>query len=71
MKFLIPQFLGKGVKNLMNRTCKGCYAADTGCHPGQGVPKGCTLKYKTDGHGKPLEECSKPKSWKQLIKLQK
>ena len=55
----------------MYKTCKGCYAADTGRHPMQGTPKGCTLDYKTNGQGKPLEECSKPKSWAQLKKVQK
>ena len=35
-----------------------------------GEPYGCELGYKTDGHGKPLEECLKPKSWAQLKKLQ-
>lgn len=30
---------------------------------------GCSLEYKNDGNGKPLEDCSKPKSWKQLNKL--
>lgn len=48
----------------MKKICKGCYAADTGSHPMQGIPKGCTLGYKTDGQGKPLEECPKPTSWK-------
>ena len=55
----------------MKKTCKGCYAADTGIHPTQGVPKGCILGYKTDGEGKPLVECPKPMSWKQLGRLQK
>lgn len=50
----------------MKKICKGCYAADTGYHPMQGDPHGCVLGYKTDGHGKPLEECPKPKSWTQL-----
>lgn len=48
----------------MNRTCKGCYAAKSGGHPLQGTPNGCRLGYNTDGHGKPLEECPKPKSWR-------
>ena len=52
----------------MNKTCKGCYAAETGAHPLQGEPKGCILNYKTDGEGKPLEACPKPKSWSQLKK---
>ena len=55
----------------MYKTCKGCYAADTGRHPMQGTPNGCTLGYKTNEQGKPLEECPKPKSWSQLNKLQK
>ena len=55
----------------MRKTCKGCYAASTGAHPMQGTPSGCILGYKTDGQGKPLEECPKPMSWKQLDKLQK
>lgn len=50
----------------MNKTCKGCYAAETGGHPMSGEAHGCTLNYKTDGKGHPLEECPKPKSWKQL-----
>lgn len=49
----------------MNKTCKGCYAAITGAHPKVGTPHGCELGYKTE-NGKPLEECPKPKSWKQL-----
>lgn len=55
----------------MNKKCKGCYAADTGMHPLHGTPKGCTLGFKTDGQGKPLEECPKPKSWMQLKNVQK
>ena len=51
--------------------CKGCYAAETGAHPLHGVPKGCKLGYKTDGQGKALEQCPKPKSWKQLQKCEK
>lgn len=50
----------------MNRTCKGCYAAETGGHPMQGNPRGCSLNYKTDGEGHPREECPKPKSWSEL-----
>lgn len=50
----------------MSKICKGCYAAETGAHPLQGVPKGCKLGYKTDGQGKALEQCPKPKSWKKL-----
>lgn len=50
----------------MNRTCKGCYAAETGGHPMQGNPRGCSLNYKTDGEGHPREECPKPKSWNEL-----
>lgn len=53
----------------MKKTCKGCYAADTGCHPMGGDPHGCILEYKTDGKGGPLEECPKPKSWKQLKRI--
>ena len=55
----------------MKKTCSGCYAAITGRHPMNGEPNGCELEYKTDGHGKPLEECPKPKSWKQLEKLRR
>lgn len=55
----------------MYKMCKGCYAADTGRHPMQGTPNGCSLGYKTNGQGKPLEECPKPKSWSQLYKIQK
>lgn len=45
----------------MNKTCKGCYAANTGGHPMSGEAHGCTLGYKTDGNGHPAEECPKPK----------
>lgn len=55
----------------MKKTCNGCYAAITGMHPMYGEPHGCELGYKTDGHGKPLEECPKPKSWTQFKKLQR
>lgn len=55
----------------MNKTCKGCYAADTGQHPLQGHPHGCILGYKNDGEGHPMEQCPKPKSWKQLDKAEK
>ena len=55
----------------MKKTCKGCYAAITGVHPLYGEPYGCELGYKTDGHGKPLEECPKPKSWTKFKKLQR
>lgn len=55
----------------MSKMCKGCYAAETGAHPLHGVPKGCKLGYKTDGQGKALEQCPKPKSWKQLQKCEK
>ena len=34
-----------------------------------GEPHGCELGYKTDGHGKPLEECLKPKSWTQACDI--
>lgn len=53
----------------MNKTCKGCYAAMTGGYPLCGEPYGCELGYKTDGKGHPQEECPKPKSWKQLKKI--
>lgn len=36
----------------------------------EGDPHGCALGYKTDKKGHPLEECPKPKSWKQLKKAQ-
>lgn len=55
----------------MNKTCKGCFAADTGSHPMSGDAKGCVLGYKTDGAGKPLVECPKPRTWKQLYKESK
>ena len=55
----------------MNKTCKGCYAADTGAHPMCGDAHGCTLGYKTDGEGHPQEECPKPKSWKEYKKYEK
>ncbi len=55
----------------MKKTCKGCYAAETGGHPMQGNPHDCNLGYQTDGKGKPLEECPKPSSWKQLKKCEK
>lgn len=53
----------------MYRTCHNCYAAETGKHPMNGNVHGCSLEYKNDGNGKPLEDCPKPKSWKQLNKL--
>ncbi len=55
----------------MKKTCKGCYAAETGQHPMNGTPHGCSLGYMNDGNGNPLEECPKPKSWKQLNENQK
>lgn len=53
------------------KSCKNCYAAQTGTHPLQGKPYGCVLGYKTDGAGKAVEICPKPKSWKELFRLQK
>ena len=53
----------------MKKTCNGCYVAITGTHPMYGEPRGCELGYKTDGHGKPLEECLKPKTWKRCAEL--
>ncbi len=53
------------------KSCKNCYAAETGAYPIQGSPYGCVLGYKTDGKGTALEMCPKPKSWKQLYALQK
>lgn len=50
----------------MNKTCKGCYAAETDGHPLSGESYGCVLGYKTDGNGHPKEDCPKPKSWKKL-----
>ena len=50
----------------MKKTCKGCYAAETGTHPLCGEPHGCSLGYQTNLQGLPLEECPKPKSWKTL-----
>ncbi len=55
----------------MKKTCKGCYAAETGGHPMSGEPYGCILGHKTDGNCFPSEACPKPKSWKQLNNLQK
>lgn len=55
----------------MKKTCKNCYAAETGSHPLSGSPHGCQLGYKTDGSGKPLEDCPKPKSWRQLKSSEK
>lgn len=52
----------------MKKTCKGCYAAETGQHPLGGNPHGCKLGYKTNGDGRPLEECPKPTSWRKLEK---
>lgn len=37
------------------KTCKNCYAAETGAHPMSGQAHGCTLGYKTDGQGHALE----------------
>lgn len=55
----------------MKKTCKGCYAAQTGGHPLSGEPHGCDLGYQTDGNGKPLADCPKPTSWKQFKKCNK
>lgn len=55
----------------MKKTCNGCYAADTGGHPMCGEMRGCTLGYVTDGKGRPMEECPKPTSWKQLEKIKR
>ncbi|MCX4341759.1 MAG: hypothetical protein OSJ72_19280 [Lachnospiraceae bacterium] len=55
----------------MKKSCKGCYAAETGGHPMAGKPYGCVLGYQTDGEGKPKEECPKPDSWKKLGRLVK
>jgi hypothetical protein len=55
----------------MKKTCKGCYAAETGGHPLCGEPRGCSLGYRTDNEGNPMEECPKPKSWKALKKESK
>lgn len=52
----------------MKKTCKGCFAAETGGHPMSGKAQGCVLGYKADGNGHPQEACPKPKSWKQLGK---
>ena len=56
---------------MIKKTCKGCYAAETGSHPRVGQPYGCLLAYQTDGQGHPAEECPKPKSWKQLKQIEK
>jgi len=50
----------------MKKTCKGCYAAETGGHPLSGEPYGCQLGYPTDGNGHPVGDCPKPNSWKKL-----
>lgn len=52
----------------MKQSCKNCYAAETGGHPLCGESKGCTLGYKTY-NGKPMEECPKPKTWKELERV--
>ena len=56
---------------MIKKTCKGCYAAETGGHPKSGTPHDCRLGYQTDGQGHPKEECPKPKSWKQLNEIEK
>lgn len=56
---------------VMNKTCKGCYAAETGVHPLSGQAYGCKLGYRTNGKGKPLANCPKPKSWRQLSQCSK
>lgn len=53
----------------MKKTCKRCYAAETGEHPMTGEPFGCVLGYKTDGNGHPKEKCPKPGSWKELKRI--
>ena len=55
----------------MNKTCKGCYAAETDGHPLSGESYGCVLGYKTDGNGHPKEDYPKPKSWKKLHEAEK
>lgn len=55
----------------MKKSCKGCYAAETGGHPMAGKSYGCMLGYKTDGEGHSKEECPKPDSWKKLSKLER
>lgn len=50
--------------------CNGCYAAiTTKGHPRCGECVGCELGHKTNGKGIPMEECPKPKSWKELRRL--
>lgn len=58
-------------KEMDEKKCKGCYAAETGGHPMSGEPYGCALGYETDGDGHPKEECPKPDSWKKLSRLVK
>lgn len=50
----------------MKKSCKGCYAVEGNGHPLMCEPHGCALNYKNDGNGHPLEECPKPRSWRQL-----
>ena len=50
----------------IKKSCKGCYAAVTDGHPKYGEAHGCSLDYRTNGKGVPMEECPKPKSWKEL-----
>lgn len=56
---------------MIKKTCKGCYAAGTGSHPKIGKSHGCILRFQTDGQGHPKEECPKPKTWKQLKRIEK
>ena len=53
----------------MKKTCKGCYAADKGLYnDNRNSIIGCTLGYRTI-NGMPNEECPKPKSKRQFLKL--
>ncbi len=55
----------------MKKTCRNCFAAETGAHPLEDRPiTGCRLGYKNED-GKPLEDCPKPQSWKQLNRITK
>ncbi|MBR1694813.1 MAG: hypothetical protein IJ709_05370 [Selenomonas sp.] len=56
---------------MIKKTCKGCYAVETDGHPKFGEPHGCILGFQTDGQGHPKEECPKPKTWKQLKRIEK
>lgn len=51
--------------DIVKRTCKGCKAlTEVGV-----IAYNCEFGYKTDGFAKPLEDCPKPRTYEEYIKL--